>query len=64
MSGLKTSYSANSDVSEVGRAAKNQVRAAALVCLLLVALAAGSAGEEEPTLQGVAPCRGLMDKIS
>lgn len=64
MSGVKRTNSTHNDVSEIWRAAEGEVRAATLVRCLLVALLAGTAGEEEPALQAVTPRRRFMDKIT
>lgn len=64
MSGVKGTHSTHNNVFKIGRAAQGQVCATALVCHLLVALVAGSAREEEPALQGVAPGCRLVDEIT
>lgn len=63
MTGVERTHPTHNDVFEIWRAAESEVRGAALVCRLLVALLAGAAREEEPALQGVAPRCRLVDEI-
>lgn len=63
MSGVESTHSADLNVLEIRRGAEDEVRAPALVCQLLVALLAGTSGEEEPALQPVAPRSRLVDEI-
>lgn len=56
MSRVKWTHFTHNDVFEARRAAEDKVCATALIGRLLIALLAGTAREEKPALQGVAPC--------
>lgn len=64
MRGVEGAHAARHNVTEVRRAAEDQVGSPPLVRHLLVALLAGAAREEEPALQPVAPRRRLVDEVS
>lgn len=57
MSRFKWTHLTHNNVFKIWRAAKCEVRGAMFVCCLFVTLLAGTAREEKPALQGVAPRR-------
>lgn len=50
--------------AEICGARQHEVGGAPLVCCLVVTLVAGTAREEEPALEPLAPCRRLVDEVS
>lgn len=56
MGGVERSNMAHCDVAEVCRAGQEEVGGAPLICCLVIVLVAGTAREEEPSLETLAPC--------